>query len=204
MAAFKKRGTPLINLVSACPSLAGSVYVGIDNAAAGRSAGELLARFTRGRKGSLGILIGSATLRVHAERRFGCEQIVRSMAPERDLVFIGDGFDNRGRTEMLVREALKTRDLAGIYSAGAGNGGVLAALQDIAPEQRPDFIGHELTPHLRKALVDGIASAVIAQDSKAEIEAAIAALKAMVDGQVQASPAPIGIQIFIRGNLPQT
>ena len=202
-AASIARGTPIINLISSFASLPGSQFIGIDNAAAGRTAGELLVKLAARREGALGILIGSATLRDHAERRFGFEQVVRGFHPGREIVFLGEGFDDRDRSRGLVRGALEAGiRLAGLYSAGAGNRGVIAALAAVPAAERPVFVGHELTPHMREALIDGIADAVIAQDCTAEVEAAVQLMRGLADREPGLRAEPVPIQIFIRGNLP--
>lgn len=57
-------------------------YVGIDNVAAGRTAGNLLGRFVGvGRDGRVGIMLGSHALRDHAERLFGFQQVLAAEHP---------------------------------------------------------------------------------------------------------------------------
>ena len=76
-----RAGIPVVTLVSDVPSSARVRYVGIDNVAAGRTAGTLLGRFCAGKGGAVGIIVGSPALRDHAERVFGFTQVLREHYP---------------------------------------------------------------------------------------------------------------------------
>lgn len=75
------RGTTVVTLVSDVPSSRRLHYVGIDNPAAGRTAGTLMGRFLGGKKGKIGIVAGSLALRDHAERYFGFNQVISGIFP---------------------------------------------------------------------------------------------------------------------------
>src|SRR5581483_11597605 len=64
-------GVTVVTLVSDTPRARRAHYVGIDNSAAGRTAGTLLGRFLAGRTGMIGLIAGSVALRDHNERRIG-------------------------------------------------------------------------------------------------------------------------------------
>ena len=59
-----------------CRARSRAHYVGIDNSAAGRTAGTLLGRFLAGRTGKVGLIAGSIALRDHIERQIGFEQVI--------------------------------------------------------------------------------------------------------------------------------
>src|SRR5258706_2345717 len=63
-------GTAVVTLVSDVPGSRRLHYVGIDNVAAGRTAGTLLGRFVGARDGRVGVVLGGHALRDHAERLF--------------------------------------------------------------------------------------------------------------------------------------
>ncbi len=197
-------GTEIVNLVSAIPTLDNSKFVGIDNAAAGRCAAELLCKFSQTGHGELGILLGSMILRDHMERRFGFEQKIRSAYPGHKLIFIGECNDDRHLAEDLVSKALGEHpNLGGIYSAGGGNIGVIAALEKSDRKDQLCVVAHELSSHSRAALKSGIFDAVITQDAGHEIRSAIRIMKASVDGvDPDYQQNRIRIEIFIEGNMP--
>jgi hypothetical protein len=124
------RDVAVVTLVSDAPSSRRLHYVGTDNPAAGRTAATLMGRFLSGRKGAVGVIAGSLSLRDHAERQFGFHQILSSEYPELVALPVLEGRDDSERTRLLAAELLERHpDLLSIYSAGAGNRGIAAALE---------------------------------------------------------------------------
>src|SRR6516164_1432262 len=70
----------VVTLVSDVPSSRRHHYIGIDNIAAGRTAGALVGRLTA-RPGKVAIVDGSTALRDHTERIFGFNQVLVSEFP---------------------------------------------------------------------------------------------------------------------------
>src|SRR5215831_14391353 len=94
-------GTAVVTLVSDVPSSRREHFVGIDNVAAGRTAATLLGRFVRPLSGEarVGIVMGSRSLRDHAERLFGFEQVMAAEYPQLRLLAPIEGHDLSERTE---------------------------------------------------------------------------------------------------------
>jgi LacI family transcriptional regulator len=179
-------------------------HIGIDNAAAGRTAASLIGRFAGERVGAVGVVAGSLALRDHAERRFGFEQVLRQEYPHLAVLPIRESRDDGGRCRAIVAELLAERpDLVGLYNAGAGNRGALAALEDAGRQRDVVFIAHELTPFTRQALVRGTIDALINQDPGHEVRSAVRVLTAHADGTtLVAGQERIRIDVFLRDNLP--
>jgi LacI family transcriptional regulator len=198
------RGLVVVTLVSDIPGSRRSRFVGIDNVAAGRTAASLLGRFAGPRTGPVGIVLGSRALRDHAERLFGFEQVMAADYGHLRLLAPIEGHDLSERTEPLVVRLLQRQaDLVGLYSIGAGNRGIQAALERSARAQRIIWICHELTPHARRALLNGVADAVINQDAGHEARSACRlALAALSGERVLSDQERIRIDIFLRDNLP--
>ena len=136
-----QRGIPVITLVS---------DVGVDNPAAGRTAASLMGRFLNKQAGSIGILVGSLSLRDHAERNFGFNQVLAHDYPHLKMLPVVEGRDDLELSKTLVTALIdNTPDLIGLYSAGAGNRGIAQALTESGKAGQVVWIGHELTPHPR-------------------------------------------------------
>jgi LacI family transcriptional regulator len=197
-------GTVVVTLVSDVPASRRSHFVGIDNVAAGRTAATLLGRFIGPRGGRIGIVMGSRALRDHAERLFGFEQVMAAEHPHLLLLPPIEGQDRSERTEPLVAKLLKKEpELAGLYSIGAGNRGIQSALAASGRAQHVTWVCHELTAHARRALLDGVADAVINQDAGHEVRSACRlALAALSGERVLPDQERIRIDIFLKDNLP--
>lgn len=198
------RGSAVVTLVSDAPTSRRLRYVGIDNTAAGRTAGTLMGRFSGGRKGPVALIAGSLALRDHAERQFGFMQVVNGEFPNLKTLPLREGRDDSELTRRLTEEILAAHpDLVGIYNVGAGNRGIAAALEAAGRERDVIFIGHDLTDHTRRFLVRGVMDAVINQDAGHEARSAARVLLAHCTGEpILPEQERIRIDIFLRDNIP--
>jgi len=198
------RNVAVVTLVSDAPSSRRIHYVGIDNPAAGRTAATLMGRFLSGRKGTVGVIAGSLSLRDHAERQFGFHQILSSEYPDLAVLPALEGRDDSECTRVLTAELLKRHpDLLGIYNAGAGNRGIAAALEQSGKARDIVWIAHELTQHTRRFLLHGTIDAIINQDPGHEARSAGRILLAHCWAEpIVLDQERIRIDIFLRDNLP--
>ena len=200
------RGVGVVTLVSDVSPSRRRHFVGIDNKAAGRVAASLIGRMARAVEGPIGLIVGQMTLHDHAERRLGFEQVIRREFPSLRLLEVLEGRDDSSTAEALTRGLLaRYPGLVGLYSAGAGNRGVIAALADLAPASRPIVVAHELSPHVRDALLSGVVTAVLHQNQAHEAAEALAALRAaagFAPSPLSGSARPISTEIFLRDNVP--
>jgi LacI family transcriptional regulator len=196
--------TVVVTLVSDVPGSRRTRFVGIDNVTAGRTAASLLGRFVGTRPGSVGIVMGSRALRDHAERLFGFEQVMGTEYTHLTVLPPIEGHDLSDRTEPAVTKLLQREaGLVGLYSIGAGNRGIQAALERSGRASEIVWICHELTPHARKALLSGVADAVINQDAGHEVRSACRlALAALSGERVLPDQERIRLDIFLRDNMP--
>lgn len=197
-------GIPVVTLVSDLPASPRVHYAGIDNLAAGRTAASLLGRFVGDRRGSITVLAGSMLVRDHRERLEGFRSIMANDYPHLALLDVIEGRDDPALVERLLSDLFRQRDdILGIYSLGAGNRGLVAALRKAELRRRPAVIAHELTDTTRDALKGGLVDAVLNQDAGHEVRSAIRVLKATADGlPVLAAQERIRIDIFLKDNLP--
>lgn len=205
VARLKEAGIPVVTLVSDLEGSERDHYAGVDNPAAGRTAASLLGRFLGDRRGAIGVLAGSLSVRDHQNRFSGFSEVMATQFPQFEILPPMEGRDDAAIAERLVGEALAAHpDMIGIYSLGAGNRGLIAALQQARDAGREIVtIAHELSAHSRAALESGLFDAVLNQDAGHEVRSAIRVLKARADGTpVIAAQERIRIDIFIRDNLP--
>jgi LacI family transcriptional regulator len=197
-------GMSVVTLISDVPNSRRHRFVGIDNSAAGRTAGTLMGRFAGTRQGPIGLIAGSMALRDHVERMFGFQQVLASEFQSLRTLPAFEGRDDPQRCRAVVERLLEEQpDLVGIYSIGAGNRGIADALEAAGRARAVIFIGHELTDHSRRYLMHGTMAAVINQDPGHEARSAARILLAqcanlpVIDDQER-----IRIDIFLRDNLP--
>jgi LacI family transcriptional regulator len=195
---------PVVTLVSDLTGSKRDHFAGVDNIAAGRTAASLMGRFLGGRSGQVAVLAGSMLVRDHRERLDGFQAVMTENFPGHVLLPVIEGQDDPAMVERLVGEVLAaSSEVAGIYSLGAGNRGLIAALKRRVGDTPVCVIAHELTRHTRAALNDGLIDVVLNQDSGHEVRSAIRVLKAKADGvAVIGAQERIRLDIFLKDNLP--
>ncbi|MNL30332.1 D-ribose transporter subunit RbsB [compost metagenome] len=196
--AAHRRGIAVMTLVSDLPGSARRNFIGIDNVAAGRTAASLMGRFLP-QGGKVAVVAGSLHLRDHAERLEGFRAALASEFP--DIAIIGplEGHDERTETAKIIRQLLADHpDLTGLYNLGAGNAGLVTALEASGRSGSLRVIAHELTAPTRAGAID----VVLDQNPDGEIREAIAAARALaLDASRVTATDPIEIGIFLRDNL---
>ncbi|MDE1157661.1 MAG: LacI family DNA-binding transcriptional regulator [Neorhizobium sp.] len=205
VARLARSGIPVVSLVSDLPGSARDHYTGIDNFAAGRTAGSLMGRFLgQDSEAVVAVMAGSMLLRDHRERLQGFEASVGEFYPHIRLLPVIECRDDSPTAERLLTALmLQHPEIAGIYSLGAGNRGLVRSLQGVLTEHRPVVIAHELTAATRSALHEGSVDAVLSQNAAREVRSTIRVLKARADGlSFVEQDERIGIDIFLKDNLP--
>lgn len=198
-------GARVATLVSDISDVPRDFYVGIDNQAAGRLAGHLLGRFLRDRSAKVAMFAGSLSYRGHEARAVGFRRILAEEFPDIVLVETAEMHDDLEQCYRAARHLLQAHpDLAGIYNIGAGNRGIVRALDEAGRSAELVFIGHELTEHTRRFLLAGSMSAVIDQDPRAEADLAVDNLiQAVRTGDPARRVPPVRAQAIFRENLPE-
>jgi LacI family transcriptional regulator len=200
--AATQRGIAVMTLVSDLPGSGRRHFIGIDNVAAGRTAASLMGRFCPA-GGRIAVIAGSLGLRDHTERLEGFLAVMSSEFPQVSVIGPFESHDQPGETEALARTLLGNHgDLAGLYNLGAGNAGLLAALEASGRAGDLRVIAHELTEATRRGLLQGTIDVVLDQSPEQEIRAAIGAARALAQlGHPPLEAERIEIGIFLRDNL---
>ena len=200
--AASRRGVVVMTLVSDLPGTLRRHFIGIDNLAAGRTAAALLGRFLP-QGGKVAVIAGSLHLRDHADRLAGFAAALAEQFPAITLIGPIEGHDERRETETLVGDLLvRHPDLGGLYNLGAGNGGLVTAVDASGRAGSLRVIAHELTEPTRRGLQSGAIDVVLDQNPDGEIRAALTAARTLaLGGNGSAVADPIEIGIFLRDNL---
>lgn len=197
-------GIRVVALVSDQPNSARDWFVGINNVAAGRTAGMLIGRFVRKERAKVLVLAGSMMSRDHMERRLGFDAVMGAHFPGFEVLPSLEGRDDADTVARLLPAALEAQpDIDALYSLGAGNRGLVRTLDHLGLGERITVVAHELTPHTRAALESGTVDAVITQDVGHIARSALRVLRAKIDGRlIDPGQEQIRIEILLRENLP--
>lgn len=198
------RGVDVVTLISDLSNSRRAAYVGMDNRAAGRTAGYLVGRLLGPRGGRVAMIAGSLSYRGHEEREMGFLHVMREMFPALAVLGLREGHDDANNNYRQARSLLAQHaDLVGFYNIGGGSGGIGRALKEAGRDQQAVFIGHGLTPDTRSLLIDGTLDAVITQDPPSMVSNCVRIFTNLRDKrEPMAGVEPIRISIILRENLP--
>ncbi|MCE5973080.1 LacI family DNA-binding transcriptional regulator [Sinirhodobacter sp. WL0062] len=194
------RGLHVTSVLTQMPGLDGLGYIGLDNRAAGRLAGQILGLLCGG-KGEIAVFHSDAIYRSHEEREAGLRSVLREDFPDIRIVETISTDDNPNECFRRAQQVLsKHPDLTGLVNLAAGNRGIERALLDSGRATELTFVAFNLTPLSRKALVERTMDAVIHQDMTRIAEEAVTAQIAAHQGKVLPGKM-IPTELILRENL---
>jgi LacI family transcriptional regulator len=176
-------------------------FVGVDDRAAGRTAGALMGRFARERAGAVLVVADSLLSSDATLRRLGFDEVMARHPSLR----AGPTIETRGdpdRVATALRRVLaRSPAPVGLYVTSSE---ARLAMQEADALLPPDAIriAHERTRFTEAALRDGRLDAVVTQDPGHVIRSAIRTLRAAMEGRsVLPAQERIRIEILLRENL---
>lgn len=204
VATLAARGVPVVTLISDLSNSQRAAYIGLDNRAAGRTAGYLIGRFIGARAAKVALIAGSLSYSAHEEREAGFLHVIEEMFERLQVVGLREGQDD---AEKNYRQTLSLLDqhpeLAGIYNIGGASDGVARALKQAGREHKVVFIGHGLTPDTRALLIDGSMDAVITQSPHSTLMNCVRIFTNLRDRrEIQSGVESTRSQVIFRENLP--
>lgn len=197
------RNIPVITLASDIRQIGRRAYIGIDNYAAGRLAGYLVGKLIAAPGAKAAIILGLRAYLGHEEREMGFRSVLRDQFPHIKIVAEHEVSEDNICARDTLLDLLKVHpDLNGIYCIGAGQTGIIDALNITDKAQSITVIGHGLTDDTRQYLIDGAMDVIINENAEEEARAAVDHLVASARGHVQPALPSIAIQAIFPENIP--
>lgn len=179
---------PVVTLASDLPDTGRLGYVGMDNRAAGRVAGDLMGRLVGRAGGDIVVVTGLQQFIGQGERELGFRAVLAERHPQCRLLAVLETREQADQSEQLVRDVLvRHRDVVGLYNVSSGDQGIARAIRAVRGQERITFITHELTPERRRLLVEGVVDVVIDQNPALEAAKAMEAIAAHF-GRIEGRP----------------
>ena len=165
--ALRDRGLSVFALLSDFAPAARAGYLGLDNLKVGRTAGWMMTKATQG-PGKLAIFVGGHRWNGHELRDLGFRGFLAEAAPDLEVLETLVNLETRKLTyEATLNLLARQPDLRGIYVAGGGMEGAIAALRDFgagdaAGAKKPvALVVSALTQDSRRGLAEGQVTLVI-------------------------------------------
>ena len=193
---------PVVTMVSDLPQSGRMAYVGLDNRAAGRTAGELMGRFVGHAGGDIVVVSGLQSFIGQGEREMGFRAVLAERHPQCRLLTVLETREQPEKAGELVAAILKqTPEVAGVYNLSAGDSSIVGALRHFGRAGKTVLITHELTPERKALLQEGVIDAIIDQNPELEAMTAVQLL-ARHFGRCgdEALPTMTPARIYIREN----
>lgn len=158
---LQDQGVPVFALLNDFGQGFRHAYVGLNNLKVGRIAAWTMAMATP-RKGKIGVFVGGHRWHGHALRETGFRSYFREHAPTSVILDTMVNLETRQLTYEATLELIARHpDLSGLYIAGGGMEGAIAALREMRAPGDVALVLNELTPDSRAALSDRYATMVI-------------------------------------------
>lgn len=204
IARLKSRGVAVVALITDQPKSQRDHFVGINNLAAGRTAGVLMGRFAGAGPGKVAVVVNSMQASDMVQRRMGFDEVIGEQFPGLTTLPSLEGRDDHALTAQVMSRCLEDNDgIIGIYCAGAGMRGVTQTLKDRGLGDRLILVGHDLTPHSRQELNSGVVDVIINQNAGHIARSATRILRAQCDGvDFIPSQEEIRIEVILKENMP--
>ncbi len=128
-------------------------YLGLNNMKIGRIAAHLIAQ-TSHQPGKIAVFVGGYRWHGHELRETGFRSYFREYGPQFTVLDTLVNLETRQLTYEATLDLLNRHpDLRGIYCAGGGMEGAIAALREVRQPGDVQLIVNELTPESRAALI---------------------------------------------------
>jgi LacI family transcriptional regulator len=156
------QGIPVFALISQVAATGQIHYIGLDNWKVGRTAAWAFDQICKN-PGKIGLLMGNPRYRNQEMNETGFRSYFREHAREFTLLEPLSTFESSAvAQEMTERLLAEHPDLAGLYVAGGGISGALAALRTTGRAGTLVVVGYELMDNVKAALLDGTITLSIA------------------------------------------
>lgn len=189
---------PVVTVLTDMAGINRAAYIGLDNRAAGRTAGYLMGRFCR-EGGKLAVVWGGELYRSHEERESGFRGILRGERPDLQCLEVITGNDDPVVAKARTKETIaRHKNLVGVYCVGGGITGVAAAIEEAGRGRKLVMIGHNCNAETKPYLLSGTIDAVIHQDIEAIGTHAVACL---IERRQPAAYSGIPVEIVTRENI---
>ncbi|WP_430473186.1 LacI family DNA-binding transcriptional regulator [Thalassospira lucentensis] len=200
---MRERGVQTVAFISNQQEEDSQSFVGIDNIAAGATAGRLMARFLGQTSGSILVLAETMQSRDSLERRLGFDQVI---SPDYQQFHALPTLETHGypdRTNLVLKNAFAAhKDIVGLYIMGSEARVAIEFARKLHGDGKLITVAHERTPSTEQALRENTLDALINQDPGHIVRSAVRTLRAKCENrETLASQERIRIEILIAENL---
>ena len=197
------RGIHLVQFLSGQEKLETADFVGVDNFAAGATAGKIIGRFLGKEAGKVTIVAETMVARDSIERRRGFDSIINEQFPGLTNLPSLETYGDERRATAIIRQVLEHNpDIKAAYIMSPESRVPVTAITQHSGSRRIVIVVHERTPFSEEALRNDQIDTIIAQDPGHAVRSAIRIMRARTDEREPiASQEKIRIEVLLKENL---
>lgn len=203
MARLIERGIKVVQFLSGQEKLKPADFVGVDNFAAGATAGKLLGRFLCHGPGKIMVVAETMMALDSIERRLGFDSIVNARFPLLRALPSLETYGDERRASLVIQRMLEHNpDISGVYVLASEARVPVSAIAQFADLRKLTVVVHERTSFTEAALMDETVAAIIAQNPGHAVRSAIRIMRARLEAREPlASQEKIRIEILLKENI---
>lgn len=198
-----ERGIKVVQFLSGQEKLPTADFVGVDNFAAGATAGKIVGRFLGDRTGKIMVVADTMMAQDSIERRLGFDSIINQQFPHLVSLPSLETYGDEKRARLVIRRLLENHpDVRAVYVLSSEARAPLIAIEEVQDPRALTIVVHERTPFSEEALKDDRIDAIIAQDPAHAVRSAIRIMRARLEQrELIASQEKIRIEVLLKENL---
>lgn len=198
-----ERDVKVVQFLSGQERLESADYVGVDNFAAGATAGKIAGRFISDRAGKIMVVAETMMALDSIQRRLGFDSIINAQFPHLQSLPSLETYADEKRAELIIQRTLQHNpDTVAVYVLSSEARVPLTAVWNAQGARALTVLAHERTPFSEQALMDERIDAVIAQDPGHAVRSALRIMRARADHrELLASQERIRIEVLLKENL---
>jgi len=194
---------PVVALATDLPDSGRALFVGPDDRAGGRVAGDLMGRFLGDAGGEIAMIAGLLSVVGQKAREVGFRAVLAERYPACRLSAVFQSGENAEQAGLLALQAITDNPgIRGIYHTTSGASEVVAAIAAARRGRAIVLISHELTAERRALLKARAIDAIIDQNPELEVRAAVEQMARLL-GRMEGAPASVTtpVQIYSPENV---
>lgn len=203
MIRLHERGIKVVQFLSGQDRLKKLDFVGINNLAAGATAGRIIGNFLSGKTGKVITITETMQSMDSIERRCGFDEVLNSKFPNLQVLPSLETYSDIKRTERIIARTFQNqKNIMAAYIISSEAREPITRLSTHYNLKDIIVIAHECTKFTAQALLEEKIDAVIAQNPGHAVRSAIRILSARMENrQPIAAQEKIRIEILLKENL---
>lgn len=200
---LSERGIQHVQFMSGQDQLDAVDSVGVDNVAAGATAGRLIGQFNPDRTGQVLVIAETMQAQDSSKRRLGFDRIINEKFPGLRCLPSLETYTDLERTNRIIERSFSVNEnIVAVYVMGAEARIPISVIDRCADLKNLTVVVHERTPFTEEALGNEKVSAIIAQNPGHAVRSAVRILRARVDQrELVQSQERIRIEVLFKENL---